>query len=214
MRLTSLYYLSITNQRRHKVSRKETPYMNTYENELMSMLRQGMSMDEVMNKMKTQLANAQAQIKAEEEAKRQAQMAEQKLANEAKAKAEKEARAKMLVDIANRALEGTLTAEDVTAIQMMYAKQKITNESDLAILAELFAADTIDQSIEIALATAHSFDPFLKMFGTSWNQVINETSPEAKAEAQAKVKQTTQQNIQKIKRSDDAILKDFLSSLH
>lgn len=186
--------------------------MNTYENEMMSMLRQGMSFDEVMNKMHTQLANAQAQIRAEEEAKRQA--AEQKLANEAKAKAEKEARAKVIVDIANRALEGTMTAEDVAAIQLMYAKQKITNESDLSILAELFSADTIDQSIEMALATAHSFDPLLKMFGTSWNQVINETSPEAKAEAHAKVKQTTQQNIQKMKRSDDAVLKDFLSSLH
>jgi hypothetical protein len=185
--------------------------MNTYENELMSMLRQGMSFDEVMNKMHTQLSNAQAQIRAEEEAKRQA---EQKLANEAKAKAEKEARAKVIVDIANRALEGTLTAEDVAAIQLMYAKQKITNESDLAILAELFAADTVDQSIEMALATAHSFDSFLKMFGTDWKQVINETSPEAKAEAHAKVKQTTQQNIQKMKRSDDAVLKDFLSSLH
>ena len=186
--------------------------MNTYENEMMSMLRQGMSFDEVMNKMHTQLSNAQAQIRAEEEAKRQA--AEEKLANEAKAKAEKEARAKMIVDIANRALEGTMTAEDVAAIQLMYAKQKITNESDLAILAELFSADTIDQSIEMALATAHSFDPLLKMFGTSWNQVINETSPEAKAEAHAKIKQTTQQNIQKMKRSDDAVLKDFLSSLH
>lgn len=185
--------------------------MNTYENEMMSMLRQGMSFDEVMNKMHTQLSNAQAQIRAEEEAKRQA---EQKLANETKAKAEKEARAKVIVDIANRALEGTMTAEDVAAIQLMYAKQKITNESDLSILAELFSADTIDQSIEMALATAHSFDPLLKMFGTSWNQVINETSPEAKAEAHAKVKQTTQQNIQKMKRSDDAILKDFLSSLH
>lgn len=184
--------------------------MNTYENELMAMLRQGMSFDEVMNKMHTQLSNAQAQIRAEEEAKRQAQMAaEQKLANEAKAKAEKETRAKMIVDIANRALEGTLTAEDVAAIQMMYAKQTITNESDLAILAELFAADTIDQSIEMALATAHSFDPLLKMFGTSWNQVINETAPEA----HAKAKQTTHQNIQKMKRSDDAVLKDFLSSL-
>lgn len=185
--------------------------MNTYENEMMSMLRQGMSFDEVMNKMHTQLSNAQAQIRAQEEAKRQA---EQKLANETKAKAEKEARAKVIVDIANRALEGTMTAEDVAAIQLMYAKQKITNESDLSILAELFSADTIDQSIEMALATAHSFDPLLKMFGTSWNQVINETSPEAKAEAHAKVKQTTQQNIQKMKRSDDAILKDFLSSLH
>lgn len=185
--------------------------MNTYENEMMSMLRQGMSFDEVMNKMHTQLSNAQAQIRAEEEAKRQA---EQKLANETKAKAEKEARAKVIVDIANRALEGTMTAEDVAAIQLMYAKQKITNESDLAILAELFSADTIDQSIEMALATAHSFDPLLKMFGTSWNQVINETTPEVKAEAHAKAKQTTQQNIQKMKRSDDAILKDFLSSLH
>jgi arsenate reductase-like glutaredoxin family protein len=187
--------------------------MNTYENELMSMLRQGMSFDEVMNKMHTQLSNAQAQIRAEEEAQRQAKLAEEKLANEAKAKAERETRAKMLVDIANRALEGTLTAEDVAAIQLMYAKQKITNESDLAILAELFAADTVDQSIDMALATAHSFDSFLKMFGTDWNQVINETSPEAKAAAHAKVKQTTQQNIQKMKRSDDAILKDFLSSL-
>ena len=182
--------------------------MNTYENEMMSMLRQGLSFDEDMNKMKTQLANAQAQIHAEEEAKRQAQ-----LANEAKAKAEKEAKAKMVVDIANRALEGTLTAEDVAAIQMMYAKQKIANESDLAILAELFAADTVDQSIDMALATAHSFDPFLKMFGTSWNQVINETTPEAKAEAHAKAKQATQQNIQKMKHSDDTVLRDFLSSL-
>lgn len=174
--------------------------MNTYENEMMSMLRQGMSMDEVMNKMRTQLANAQAQIKAEEEAKRQA---------EAKAKNEKEARAKVIVDIANRALEGTLTAEDVAAIQMMYVKQRITNESDLAILAELFAADAVDQSIDMALATAHSFDPFLKMLGTNWNQVINEATPEDKAEAHTKVKQTTQ----KMKRSDDAVLKDFLSSL-
>lgn len=184
--------------------------MNTYENEMMSMLRQGMSFDEVMNKMKTQLANAQAQIRAEEEAKRQA---EEKLAAEAHAKklqAEKDARAKMIVDIANRALEGTLTAEDVAAVQMMYAKQKVTNESDLAILAELFAADTVDQSIDMALATAHSFDPFLKMFGTNWNQVINETTPEAKAEAHAKAKQTTHQ---KMKHSDDTILRDFLSSL-
>lgn len=184
--------------------------MNTYENEMMSMLRQGLSFDEVMNKMKTQLANAQAQIRAEEEAQRQAKLAEEKLANEAKAKAEKEARAKMIVDIANRALEGTLTAEDVAAIQMMYAKQKITNESDLAILAELFAADTVDQSIDMALTTAHSFDSFLKMFGTDWNQVINETTPEAKAEAHAKAKQATQQ----MKRSDDVVLRDFLSSLH
>lgn len=178
--------------------------MNTYENEMMAMLRQGMSFDEVMNKMHTQLSNAQAQIKAEEEAKRQAE------AQAKKVQAEKDARAKVIVDIANRALECTLTAEDVAAIQMMYAKQKITNESDLAILAELFSADTVDQSIDMALATAHSFEPFLKMFGTNWDQVINESTPEAKAAAHAKAKQTTQ----KMKRSDDAILKDFLSSLH
>ena len=90
--------------------------MNTYENEMMAMLRQGMSCDEVMNKMRTQLANAQAQIHAEEEeAKRQA---EEKRVAEAKAKqlqAEKEARGTIIVDIANRALDGTLTAEDVAA---------------------------------------------------------------------------------------------------
>jgi len=145
--------------------------MNTYENELMTMLRQGMSFDEVMNKMHTQLSNAQAQIRAEEEeAKRQA---EEKLAAEAKAKADKDARAKVIVDIANRALEGTLTADDVAAIQLMYIKQIVEDENDLAVLESMLTGEEIDNTIQMALSTTHAFDPLLNAMGATWKQVVD-----------------------------------------
>ena len=141
--------------------------MNTYENELMTMLRQGMSFDEVMNKMHTQLANAQAQIRAEEEEKRVA---------EAKAKqlqAEKEARGEIIVDIANRALDGVLTADDVAAVQMMYIKQTVKDENDLAVLESMLTGDEIDNTIQMALTTTHAFDPLLNAMGTTWKQVVD-----------------------------------------
>ena len=148
--------------------------MNTYENEMMTMLRQGMSFDEVMNKMRTQLSNAQAQIRAEEEeAKR---LAEEKRAAEARAKqlqAEKEARGTIIVDIANRALDGTLTAEDVAAVQMMYIKQTVKDENDLAVLESMLTGDEIDNTIQMALTTTHAFDPLLNAMGATWKQVVD-----------------------------------------
>lgn len=147
--------------------------MNTYENELMAMLRQGMSFDEVMNKMHTQLSNAQAQIRAEEEAKRQAEEQKRAAEAQAKAKADKDARAKVIVDIANRALEGTLTAEDVAAIQMMYVKQNVKDENDLAVLESMLTGDEIDNTVQMALATTHAFNPLLNAMGTTWKQVVD-----------------------------------------
>lgn len=168
--------------------------MNTYENEMMTMLRQGMSCDEVMNKMRTQLSNAQAQIKAEEEAKRQAE--EKRAAAEAKAKqlqAEKEARGEIIVDIANRALEGTLTADDVAAIQMMYIKQKIKDENDLAVLESMLTGDEVDNTIQMALATTHAFNPILNAMGTTWKQVVDSVEEDDKTQMHHDARKQTKQ---------------------
>lgn len=172
--------------------------MNTYENEMMAMLRQGMSFDEVMNKMHTQLSNAQAQIKAEEEAKRQA---EEKRAAEAKAKqlqADKDARAKVIVDIANRALEGTLTAEDVAAVQMMYIKQNVQDENDLAVLESMLTGDEIDNTIHMALATTHAFNPLLDAMGATWKQVVDSVDDIEKTQMHHDARQQTKQKVDSI----------------
>lgn len=172
--------------------------MNTYENEMMSMLRQGLSFDEVMNKMRTQLSNAQAQIKAEEEAKRQA---EEKRAAEVQAKklqAEKDARAKVIVDIANRALEGTLTADDVAAIQMMYIKQVVKDENDLAVLESMLTGDEIDNTIHMALTTTHAFDPLLNAIGATWKQVVDSVDEADKTQMHYDARKKTQHNVDSI----------------
>lgn len=190
--------------------------MNTFED----MFRQGMSMDEIMNKVRTEVANAHATIKAEEEAKR---IKAKQAAAEAKAKQEqtdKEARGKLLVDIANRALNGTLTAEDVSAIYMMYAKQTITKPADIKILAELLGPDSIDENIKMALATTHAFDPILKMLGADWGQVMDSVTEADKEEARKESNAQMNKNmenlnhaVKKMAMTDDQAIRSFLNSL-
>ena len=202
--------------------------MNTYENELMAMLRQGMSFDEVMNKMHTQLSNAQAQIRAEEEAKRAAEARAKKL------QAEKEARGEIIVDIANRALEGVLTADDVAAVQMMYIKQNIKDENDLAVLESMLTGDEVDNTIQMALATTHAFNPLLNAMGTTWKRVVDSVEEDDKAQMHHDARKKTQHNVDSITdifesifgathpktevkkptpASDDQVLRSFVNSL-
>lgn len=176
--------------------------MNTYENEMMAMLRQGMSMDEVMNKMRTQLANAQAQIRAEEEARRK--QAEQ-------AAAEKDAMAKALVDMCNRAMEGKLTSADVAYVQQLYAKQKYPEH------ARMFGADEVDSTIKMAM---NALTPLVKLAGAKdWNK-------DAHIQANAKVDElqdvfgllfgqaTPKAKAQPVApKNDDTILRDFVNSI-
>lgn len=176
--------------------------MNTYENEMMAMLRQGMSFDEVMNKMHTQLSNAQAQIRAEEEAKRLEEERKAKIAEaEAKAKklqAEKEARGTVIVDIANRALNGTLTADDVAAIQMMYIKQIVEDENDLAVLESMLTGDEIDNTIHMALTTTHAFNPLLNAMGATWKQVVDSVEESDKVQMHHDARKQTKQKTDAI----------------
>lgn len=209
--------------------------MNTYENEMMAMLRQGMSMDEVMNKMRTQLANAQAQIRAEEEeARRKQAEAEAKLAAEAKKKADNEAMAKTLVDMCNRAMEGKLTSADVAYVQQLYAKQKYPEHARM--FAQMFDADEVDSTIKMAMGTMNALTPLVHLAGAKdWNEVLDELDTksikDAHIQANAKVDEDLK-NLQDmfslvfgqatpaqkperkvIPKNDDTILRDFVNSI-
>lgn len=197
--------------------------MNTYENEMMAMLRQGMSMDEVMNKMRTQLANAQAQIKAEEEAKRK----------QAEAEADNETKAQTLVDLCNRAMENKLTAADVAYVQQLYAVQKHPEHARM--FAQMFDADEVDSSIKIAVSTMNALTPLVHLAGAkNWNEVLDEVDAkslkDAHMHANAKVDEDLKEmqdlfslmfgGKPKVKtqpapvpKSDDTILRDFVNSV-
>lgn len=197
--------------------------MNTYENEMMAMLRQGMSMDEVMNKMRTQLANAQAQIKAEEEAKRK----------QAEAEADNETKAQTLVDLCNRAMENKLTAADVAYVQQLYAVQKHPEHARM--FAQMFDANEVDSSIKIAVSTMSALTPLVHLAGAkNWNEVLDEVDAkslkDAHMHANAKVDEDLKEmqdlfslmfgGKPKVKtqpapvpKSDDTILRDFVNSI-
>lgn len=193
--------------------------MNTYENEMMTMLRQGMSMDEVMNKMRTQLANAQAQIRAEEEARRK--QAEQ-------AAAEKDAMAKTLVDMCNRAMEGKLTSADVAYVQQLYAKQKYPEH------ARMFGADEVDSTIKMAM---NALTPLVKLAGAKdWNEVLDELDEKSIKDAHIQANAKVDEDLKELQdvfgllfsqatpkakakaqpvapKNDDTILRDFVNSI-
>lgn len=200
--------------------------MNTYENEMMAMLRQGMSMDEVMNKMRTQLANAQAQIKAEEEAKRKQAEAEA----EAKRKADNETKAQTLVDLCNRAMENKLTAADVAYVQQLYATQKHPEHARM--FAQMFDADEVDSTIKMAVGTMSALTPLVHLAGAKdWDEVLSgldaKEIKDAHTQANAKVDEDLKEmqdlfNLMfggkpKAKtqpaKSDDTILRDFVNSI-
>lgn len=200
--------------------------MNTYENEMMAMLRQGMSMDDVMNKMRTQLANAQAQIRAEEEeAKRKQAEAEAK-------KADNETKAKTLVDICNRAMENKLTAADVAYVQQLYAVQKYPEHARM--FAQMFDADGIDSTIKMAVGTMSALTPLVHLAGAKdWDEVLDGLDAKEIKDTHTQVNAKVDDDLKEMQdffsmmfgqakpaqksaptpKSDDTILRDFVNSI-
>ena len=198
--------------------------MNTYENEMMAMLRQGMSMDDVMNKMRTQLANAQAQIRAEEEeAKRKQAEAEAK-------KADNETKAKTLVDICNRAMENKLTAADVAYVQQLYAVQKYPEHARM--FAQMFDADEVDSTIKMAVGTMSALTPLVHLAGAKdWDEVLDGLDAKEIKDTHTQVNAKVDDDLKEMQdffsmvfgqakptpapapKSDDTILRDFVNSI-
>ena len=211
--------------------------MNDFENAILKQLNSGMSIDEVLAKVHAQIHNAECEHKAQVEA------ARVKAEAEAKAKAEEEAKAKLqngqqLADICNRALAGKLTAADVAHIQHMYAVQRYPNHAN--ILAAMFDAASVDQVIDMAVDATKHMDPLLKLFDTTWDELLEELDEDSKQEAAeharaectkdttdmlkainsllgavapTKPAPTPMSAKQKQKQSDDAILRSFLNTL-
>ena len=212
--------------------------MNTFENEILKQLSSGMSIDEVLAKVHEQIHNAECEHKAQVEAARI--KAEQEAAKAEAAKQRQQEKAEHLVDICNRIMEGKLTASDVAYVQQLYAAQKYP--ADAKILAAMFDANAIDHAVDMAVQTTKSMNPLLKMFGTTWEQVIDEmsdaeiarASDEARAEsakdaadmfktldalfgAAPVVKNAQKQKFTPApapaKQNDDAVLRSFLNTL-
>ena len=204
--------------------------MNDFENAILKQLSSGMSIDEVLAKVHEQIHNAECEHKAQVEAARM----------EAKAKAEAEAakqhqeeKACRLVDMCNRAMEGKLTASDVAYVQQLYAAQKYP--ADAKILSAMFDANAIDHAVDMAVQTTKSMNPLLKMFGTTWEQVIDEMSAEEIAHASDEARAESAKDAADMfktfetffnaattpvakkptpaKQNDDAILRSFLNTL-
>lgn len=166
----------------------------------------GMTYDE-LRKFFVNEVNEQERLAKIEEDKRikeaQAKLEAQK-AEDNKRKAVLEERGKKLCDIANRALQDTLTADDVAYIQSLYIHTKYPNAPH-SVLDEMMNGKSIDATIEVAIKTTEGFVPLLSMMGTTWDEVMKTTSRADKDKAMDKA---TKEAL-----SDEAVIAKFLKNL-
>ena len=175
----------------------------------------GMTYDE-LRKFFVNEVNEQERLAKIEEDKRikeaQAKLEAQK-AEDNKRKAVLEERGKKLCDIANRALQDTLTADDVAYIQNLYIHSKYPNAPH-SVLDEMLNGKSVDAAIEIAIKTTEDFAPLLKMMGTSWDSIMKNTTREDKDKAMDEaVKEINKVSKHDKNKSDDIIITKFLQTL-
>lgn len=174
----------------------------------------GMTYDE-LRKFFVNEVNEQERLAKIEEDKHikeaQAKLEAQK-AEDNKRKAVLEERGKKLCDIANRALQDTLTADDVAYIQNLYIHSKYPNAPH-SVLDEMLNGKSIDAAIEIAIKTTEDFAPLLKMMGTSWDSVMKNTTREDKDKAMDEAVSKINKVSESKSKSDDIIITKFLQTL-
>lgn len=169
----------------------------------------GMTYDE-LRKFFVNEVNEQERLAKIEEDKRikeaQAKLEAQK-AEDNKRKAVLEERGKKLCDIANRALQDTLTADDVAYIQSLYIHTKYPNAPH-SVLDEMMNGKSIDATIEVAIKTTEGFAPLLSMMGTTWDEVMKTTPRADKDKAMDKAAKEAKEAL-----SDEVIIAKFLKNL-
>lgn len=169
----------------------------------------GMTYDELRKYLVNEV-NEQERLAKIEEDKRikeaQAKLEAQK-AEDNKRKAVLEERGKKLCDIANRALQDTLTADDVAYIQSLYIHAKYPNAPH-SVLDEMMNGKSIDATIEVAIKTTEGFAPLLSLMGTTWDEVMKTTSRADKDKAMDKATKEAKEAL-----SDEAVIAKFLKNL-
>ena len=177
--------------------------MNDFEKKLVADLASGKSVETLLAEFNTALAAAK---KAEEE--RQKKLAEEKRikeeeARKAKAETEREAKSKRIVELANRALNDQVTAEDVAWLMTQYVIHKYPKRAEE--LGEIINAKDVDSMIDLAVKLMDTAD---SMFGTVWAKPLDKQKPNTFT------KKVPSENEGKSKnKSDDEVICDFINKI-
>lgn len=173
--------------------------MNEFEKKLFADLQAGHSVEDLLSEFQKHLDEAKKEHD-ELEAKKKAE-ADAK----AKAQSDRAANAKHITEVANRLLDNTVTADDVAWVFQRYFATKWT-KSD-AVLESVMTAHEVNQMIDTAIKMFDGLEPIMKMMNMSWEEVGRDLK---NGSMKAKPKEET--NV-KAKRSDDDIIKDFISKV-
>jgi leucyl aminopeptidase (aminopeptidase T) len=174
--------------------------MNDFEKKLIADLASGKSAEALLAEFNTALVAAK---KAEEE--RQKKIAEEKRIKEEearKAKAEKnrEVKSKRIVDLANRALNDQITADDVAWLMTQYVSHKYPKRAEE--LGEVINAKDVESMIDLAVKLMDTAD---SMFGSVWAKQAGKKDP---VTFTMKIP-----SEDKSKKSDDEVICDFINKI-
>jgi leucyl aminopeptidase (aminopeptidase T) len=174
--------------------------MNDFEKKLIADLASGKSAEALLAEFNTALVAAK---KAEEE--RQKKIAEEKRikeeeARKAKAEKDREVKSKRIVDLANRALNDQITADDVAWLMTQYVSHKYPKRAEE--LGEIINAKDVDSMIDLAVKLMDTAD---SMFGSVWAKPIGKKDP-----VTFTMKMPSED---KSKKSDDEVICDFINKI-
>lgn len=177
--------------------------MNDFEKKLIADLASGKSAEDLLAEFNTALAAAK---KAEEE--RQKKFAEEKRikeeeARKAKAEKEREAKSKRIVELANRALNDQVTAEDVAWLMTQYVTHKYPKRAEE--LGEIISAKDVESMIDLAVKLMDTAD---SMFGSVWAKPIGKKDP-----VSFTMKIPSENEIKSKNKSDDEVICDFINKI-
>ena len=173
--------------------------MNDFEKKLVADLASGKSAEALLAEFNTALVAAK---KVEEE--RQKKLAEEKRikeeeARKAKAEKEREAKSKQIVDLANRALNDQVTAEDVAWLMTQYVTHKYPQSAEE--LGEIINAKDVESMIDLAVKLMDTAD---SMFGSVWAKPMDKKDP---------VTFTMKIPSENEVKSDDEVICDFINKI-
>ena len=177
--------------------------MNDFEKKLVADLASGKSVEALLAEFNTALAAAK---KAEEE--RQKKLAEEKRikeeeARKAKAEKEREAKSKQIVELANRALNDQISAEDVAWLMTQYVTHKYPKRAEE--LGEIISAKDVESMIDLAVKLMDTAD---SMFGNVWAKPIGKKDP-----VTFTMKIPSDNEIKSKSKSDDEVICDFINKI-
>jgi hypothetical protein len=177
--------------------------MNDFEKKLIADLASGKSAEALLAEFNTALVAAK---KVEEE--RQKKLAEEKRIKEeaerkAKAEKEREVKSKRIVELANRALNDQVTAEDVAWLMTQYVTHKYPKRAEE--LGEIINAKDVDSMIDLAVKLMDTAD---SMFGSVWAKPTGKKEP-----VTFTMKIPSENEIKSKSKSDDEVICDFINKI-